>query len=39
MKKETKQEPQGETARRPAASLRRRRQSTVSASPDDEVLE
>ena len=38
-KNETNQEPQGETARRPAASLRRHRQSTVSASPDDEVLE
>ena len=39
---ETKQEPQGETARRPAASPRRRRQSdvpVVPASLDDEVLE
>lgn len=39
---ETKQEPQGETARRPAASPRKRRQSTVPAIPaplDDEVLE
>ena len=39
---ETKQEPQGETARRPAASPRRRRQSPVPAIPaplDDEVLE
>jgi hypothetical protein len=39
---ETKQEPQGETARRPAASPRRRWQSTVPATPaplDDEVLE
>ena len=36
---ETKQEPQGETARRPAASPRRRRQSPVPAPLDDEVLE
>ena len=39
---ETKQEPQGETARRPAASPRRRRQATTPATPaptDDEVLE
>ena len=39
---ETKQEPQGETARRPAASPRRRIQSPAPApteSPDDEVLE
>ena len=39
---ETKQEPQGETARRPAASPRRRRQVTTPASPEpanDEVLE
>lgn len=36
---ETKQEPQGETARRPAASSRRRRQSSTPATLDDEVLE
>ena len=39
---ETKQEPQGETARRPAASPRRRRQSSTPATPaptDDEVHE
>ena len=39
---ETKQEPQGETARRPAASSRRRRQATTPPTPaptDDEVLE
>ena len=39
---ETKQEPQGETARRSAASPRRRRQATIPAPPeptDDEVLE
>ena len=36
---ETKQEPQGETARRPAASFRRRRQSSSPATLDDEVLE
>ena len=39
---ETKQEPQGEIARRPAASPRRRRQSAVPVVPaslDDEVLE
>ena len=39
---ETKQEPQGETARRPATSSRRRRQSAVPVVPaslDDEVLE
>ena len=39
---ETKQEPQGETARRPAASPRRRRQASTPATPaptDDEVLE
>ena len=39
---ESKQEPQGETARRPAASLRRRIQSPAPAasdSTDDEVLE
>ena len=42
MKNETKQEPQGETARRSAASPRRRRQSSTPATPaptDDEVLE
>ena len=36
---EIKQEPQGETARRPAASPRRRRQSSTPATLDDEVLE
>ena len=39
---ETKQEPQGETARRSAASPRSRRQSSTPATPaptDDEVLE
>jgi hypothetical protein len=40
---ETKQKPQGETARRSAASPRRRRQATTPAAPpaptDDEVLE
>ena len=39
---ENKQEPQGETARRPAASSRRRRQATIPPTPaptDDEVLE
>ena len=39
---ESKQEPQGETARRPAASSRRRRQATTPPTPaptDDEVLE
>ena len=39
---ETKQEPQGETARRPSASPRRRKQVTTPAPPeptDDEVLE
>lgn len=36
---ESKQEPQGETARRPAASPRRRRQSSTPATLDDEVLE
>jgi hypothetical protein len=39
---ETKQEPQGETARRSAATSRRRRQSSTPAPPaptDDEVLE
>lgn len=39
---ETKQEPQGETARRPSASPRRRRQATTPPTPaptDDEVLE
>ena len=36
---ETKQEPQGETARRPAASPRRRKQSSTPATLDDEVLE
>jgi len=39
---ETKQEPQGETARRSAASPRKRRQSSTPATPaptDDEVLE
>ena len=40
---ETKQEPQGETTRRPAASPRRRKQATTPAAPpaptDDEVLE
>ena len=39
---ETKHEPQGETARRPSASPRRRRQSSTPATPestDDEVLE
>ena len=36
---ETKQEPQGETARRPAASFCRRRQSSSPATLDDEVLE
>ena len=36
---ETKQEPQGETARRPAASPRRRRQATTSAPLDNDVLE
>ena len=41
-KRETKQEPQDETARRPAASPRRRRQATTPPTPaptDDEVLE
>ena len=41
-KNETKQEPQGETARRLAASPRRRRQATTPTPPeptDDEVLE
>ena len=39
---ETKQEPQGENARRPTASPRRRKQATTPAPPeptDDEVLE
>ena len=39
---ETKQEPQGEAARRPAATSRRRRQATTPPTPaptDDEVLE
>ncbi len=39
---ETKQEPQGETARRPAATSRRRKQVTTPAPPEpanDEVLE
>jgi len=39
---ETKQEPQGETAGRPSASPRRRRQATTPPTPaptDDEVLE
>ena len=39
---ETKQEPQGETARRPSASPRRRKQVTISTPSeptDDKVLE